>query len=62
MTGSQAILKSLEALGVDCIFGYPGGARATEKVCVAIATSGPGATNLITGIADAQIDYVPLVC
>ncbi|AVC44179.1 acetolactate synthase, large subunit, biosynthetic type [Francisella tularensis subsp. novicida] len=96
ITGSQAIVKSLEALGVDCIFGYPGGAimptydalheakdtihhvlvrheqgavhaavgyaRATEKVGVAIATSGPGATNLITGIADAQIDSVPLVC
>lgn len=96
ITGSQAIVKSLEAQGVDCVFGYPGGAimptydalyesrdkvhhvlvrheqgavhaavgyaRATEKVGVAIATSGPGATNLITGIADAQIDSVPLVC
>ncbi|WP_150465206.1 biosynthetic-type acetolactate synthase large subunit [Francisella sp. SYW-2] len=96
ITGSQAIVKSLEAQGVDCIFGYPGGAimptydalhesrdkvhhvlvrheqgavhaavgyaRATEKVGVAIATSGPGATNLITGIADAQIDSVPIVC
>ncbi|MED7820159.1 MULTISPECIES: biosynthetic-type acetolactate synthase large subunit [unclassified Francisella] len=96
ITGSQAIVKSLQAEGVDCIFGYPGGAimptydalheskdkihhvlvrheqgavhaavgyaRATEKVGVAIATSGPGATNLITGIADAQIDSVPIVC
>ncbi|MFC4892957.1 biosynthetic-type acetolactate synthase large subunit [Pseudofrancisella aestuarii] len=96
ITGSQAIVKSLEAEGVDCVFGYPGGAimptydalhdahdtvhhvlvrheqaaihgavgyaRATEKVGVAIATSGPGATNLITGIADAQIDSVPVVC
>ncbi|MDE4953502.1 thiamine pyrophosphate-binding protein, partial [Francisella tularensis subsp. holarctica] len=61
MTGSQAFVKSLEALGVDCIFGYPGGARAPEKVGVAIANSGPGATNLITGISDAQIDSVPLV-
>lgn len=39
-----------------------GFARATGKVGVAIATSGPGATNLITGIADAQIDSTPLVC
>jgi acetolactate synthase-1/2/3 large subunit len=39
-----------------------GYARATGKVGVVIATSGPGATNLITGIADAQIDSTPLVC
>lgn len=39
-----------------------GFARATGKVGVAIATSGPGATNLITGIADAQIDSTPMVC
>ncbi|MGI9533236.1 biosynthetic-type acetolactate synthase large subunit [Lutimonas sp.] len=39
-----------------------GFARVTDKVGVAIATSGPGATNLITGIADAQIDSTPLVC
>ena len=39
-----------------------GYARATGKVGVAIATSGPGATNLVTGIADAQIDSTPLVC
>ncbi|WP_299002313.1 biosynthetic-type acetolactate synthase large subunit [uncultured Tenacibaculum sp.] len=39
-----------------------GYARATGKVGVAIATSGPGATNLITGIADAQIDSTPMVC
>ncbi len=39
-----------------------GYARATGKVGVAIATSGPGATNLITGIADAQIDSTPIVC
>ena len=96
MTGSQAIVHSLIAEGVDLIFGYPGGAimpvydalyfvedkithiltrheqgathaaqgfaRATGKVGVCIATSGPGATNLITGIADAQIDSTPLVC
>ena len=96
VTGSQAIVKSLEAEGVDCIFGYPGGAimptydalyeardkihhvlvrheqgaihsavgyaRATHKPGVVIATSGPGATNLITGLADAQIDSVPVVC
>jgi len=39
-----------------------GYARATGKVGVAIATSGPGATNLVTGIADAQIDSTPIVC
>ena len=39
-----------------------GFARVTGKVGVAIATSGPGATNLITGIADAQIDSTPMVC
>ncbi|GER59517.1 acetolactate synthase [Patiriisocius marinus] len=96
MTGSQAVVHSLIAEGVDLIFGYPGGAimpvydalydvedkithiltrheqgathaaqgfaRATGKVGVCLATSGPGATNLITGIADAQIDSTPLVC
>ena len=39
-----------------------GYARVTGKVGVAIATSGPGATNLVTGIADAQIDSTPMVC
>ena len=96
MTGSQAVVHSLIAEGVDLIFGYPGGAimpvydalydvedklthiltrheqgathaaqgyaRATGKVGVCLATSGPGATNLITGIADAQIDSTPIVC
>jgi len=44
------------------IFAAQGYARASGKVGVCIATSGPGATNLITGIADAQIDSTPLVC
>src|ERR1700749_1635396 len=44
------------------VFAAEGHARATGKVGVAIATSGPGATNLITGIADAKMDSVPLVC
>jgi acetolactate synthase-1/2/3 large subunit len=39
-----------------------GYARVTGNVGVAMATSGPGATNLVTGIADAQIDSTPLVC
>ncbi|MGB8376540.1 MAG: biosynthetic-type acetolactate synthase large subunit [Salegentibacter sp.] len=39
-----------------------GYARVSGKVGVAVATSGPGATNLVTGIADAQIDSTPLVC
>ncbi len=44
------------------IFAAEGYARATGKVGVAIATSGPGATNLVTGIADAKMDSVPVVC
>jgi len=44
------------------VFAAEGVARATGKVGVAMATSGPGATNLVTGIADAKMDSVPLVC
>src|SRR3989442_367596 len=44
------------------VFGAGGYARVTGKVGVAMATSGPGATNLVTGIADAKMDSVPLVC
>src|SRR5215469_8025517 len=44
------------------VFAAEGHARATGEVGVAIATSGPGATNLVTGIADAKMDSVPLVC
>jgi acetolactate synthase-1/2/3 large subunit len=95
MLGADAILRSLEAEGVEVAFGLPGGAilplydafargttvrhvlarheqgaghmaegyaRATGKVGVAIATSGPGATNLVTPIADAWMDSTPLVC
>jgi acetolactate synthase I/II/III large subunit len=95
MLGSDAILRSLEAEGVDTVFGIPGGAilptydawargtsvrhvlarheqgaghmaegyaRASGKVGVAVATSGPGATNLVTAIADAWMDSTPLVC
>lgn len=95
MTGSQAIVRSLEELGITDIFGLPGGAIlptydplfdseqlnhilvrheqgaghaaegyaiASGKVGVAIATSGPGATNLLTAIADANMDSVPIVC
>ncbi len=94
MTGAQAVVASLEAEGVDLVFGYPGGqaikiydalfdstqikhvlsrheqgavheadgyARATGNVGVAIVTSGPGATNTVTGIATAYMDSVPLV-
>lgn len=94
MTGAQAIIASLEAEGVDTLFGYPGGqaikiydalydstkirhilarheqgavheadgyARATGKVGVVLVTSGPGATNTVTGIATAYMDSVPLV-
>lgn len=95
ITGSEALLKTLIAEGVDTIFGYPGGAvipvydclydyrdkikhvlvrheqgathaaqgyaRVSGKVGVALVTSGPGATNTLTGIADALMDSTPLV-
>ncbi len=94
VTGAQALIRSLEAAGVDTVFGIPGGAilpaydplldssrvrhilvrheqgaghaaegyaQATGKVGVCMATSGPGATNLVTPIADAYMDSVPLV-
>ena len=53
------VLTRHEQGAIHAAQGY---ARVTKKVGVAIATSGPGATNLITGIADAQIDSTPLVC
>jgi acetolactate synthase-1/2/3 large subunit len=95
MNGADAILRSLEAEGVEVMFGIPGGAilplydaiargttvrhvlarheqgaghmaegyaRASGRVGVAVATSGPGATNLVTPIADAWMDSTPLVC
>jgi len=93
MTGAEILLECLAREGVECIFGYPGGAtlplydalydhgirhvlmrheentcfaaegyaRASGKVGVCCATSGPGATNLITGLADAHLDSVPIV-
>lgn len=94
LTGAQAVIRSLEALGVDIIFGIPGGAvlpvydplfdsqqlrhvlvrheqgaghaasgyaHATGRVGVCMATSGPGATNLVTPLADAQMDSIPVV-
>ncbi|MCS5496305.1 acetolactate synthase large subunit [Cnuibacter physcomitrellae] len=94
LTGSGAVLRTLELLGVKDVFGLPGGAiipfydelmqqdairhilvrheqgaghaaegyaAATGEVGVAIATSGPGATNLVTAIADAYLDSVPLL-
>jgi acetolactate synthase-1/2/3 large subunit len=93
-SGARLLVSTLERLGVDVVFGYPGGAimpvydaltgtglkhilvrheqgaafaadayaRATGKVGVCMATSGPGATNLITGIANAMMDSVPMVC
>ncbi len=95
MTGSEILVKVLQDLGVDVIFGYPGGAvlpiydalcqqnslrhilvrqegaavhaaegyaRSTGKVGVVLVTSGPGATNCVTGLADAWMDSVPVVC
>ncbi|MDH6197209.1 acetolactate synthase-1/2/3 large subunit [Mycobacterium frederiksbergense] len=94
LTGAQAVVRSLEELGVDVVFGIPGGAvlpvydplfdsqklrhvlvrheqgaghaasgyaHATGKVGVMMATSGPGATNLVTPLADAQMDSIPVV-
>lgn len=93
MTGASSLVKSLEAAGVEIMFGIPGGAilpaydpifdssirhilvrheqgaghaatgyaQATGRVGVCIATSGPGATNLVTPLADAAMDSVPLV-
>ena len=94
VTGAQSLVLSLEAVGVDTVFGIPGGAilpaydplmdsksvrhilvrheqgaghaaegyaAATGKVGVCMATSGPGATNLVTPIADANMDSVPIV-
>jgi len=95
ITGSEILIRSLLAEGVDTLFGYPGGAimpvfdalydhkneikhilvrheqgavhaaqgyaRVSEKVGVALVTSGPGATNTITGITDAMMDSTPLV-
>ena len=55
----QHVLTRHEQGAIHAAQGY---ARVTDKVGVAIATSGPGATNLITGIADAQIDSTPIVC
>jgi acetolactate synthase I/II/III large subunit len=93
ITGAQAVMKSLEMLGVDTVFGYPGGAilpaydplidagfshvlvrheqgaihmaegyaHATGRVGVCIVTSGPAATNLVTGLADAHMDSIPVL-
>jgi acetolactate synthase-1/2/3 large subunit len=94
MTGAQALVRALENVGVDTVFGIPGGAilpaydplfdsrqvrhilvrheqgaghaaqgyaQATGRVGVCMATSGPGATNLVTPIADAYMDSVPIV-
>ncbi|MEU6079732.1 acetolactate synthase large subunit [Streptomyces sp. NPDC047108] len=94
VTGAQSLIRSLEEVGADTVFGIPGGAilpaydplmdsskvrhilvrheqgaghaatgyaQATGKVGVCMATSGPGATNLVTPIADAHMDSVPMV-
>src|ERR1700752_2500068 len=58
-SGVRDILTRHEQGGVFAAEGY---ARVTGKVGVAMDTSGPGATNLVTGIADAKMDSVPLVC
>lgn len=55
----EHILVRHEQGGIHAAQGY---ARTSGKVGVAFATSGPGATNLVTGLADAQIDSTPIVC
>ncbi|SES85464.1 acetolactate synthase, large subunit [Nitrosomonas marina] len=94
LTGAEITIRCLQAEGVDCIFGYPGGAvlfiydelfkqdkvrhilvrheqaavhaadgyaRSSNKVGVALVTSGPGVTNAVTGIATAYMDSIPMV-
>src|SRR6266567_7134655 len=58
----SGILHILTRHEQGAVFAAEGHARATGQVGVAIATSGPGATNRVTGIADAKMDSVPLVC
>src|SRR6476659_342414 len=54
MTGAEMIVEALKDQGVEFVFRYPGGAL--------LVTSGPGATNAITGLTDALMDSIPLVC
>jgi acetolactate synthase-1/2/3 large subunit len=72
LTGAQIMMQVLKEEGVDTIFGFPGGAvidiydelvnaRASGKVGVCLVTSGPGATNTVTGIASAYMDSIPIV-
>ena len=94
VSGAKAIIKTLESIGTDTIFGYPGGivlklydelynqsnikhilmrheqsavhaaegyARVSDKCGVVLVTSGPGATNTITGIVNAYLDGYPLI-
>ena len=95
LSGAQMIIRALTELGVDTIFGYPGGAvlpiydelfkqnnikhilvrheqgathaaegyaRSTGKPGVVLVTSGPGATNAVTGLTDAMLDSIPMIC
>ncbi len=95
ITGAEIVIRALQDHGVDCLFGYPGGAvlpiydalfqqdklrhilvrqeggavhaaegyaRSSGKPGVVLVTSGPGATNAVTGLTDALMDSVPIVC
>ncbi|KAF9618319.1 hypothetical protein IFM89_000954 [Coptis chinensis] len=61
--GADVLVEALEREGVTRVFAYPaeGYARASGKTGVCIATSGPGATNLVSGLADAMLDSIPIV-
>ncbi|KAK8549257.1 hypothetical protein V6N13_008934 [Hibiscus sabdariffa] len=67
-TGADILVEALEREGVELVFAYPGGVFAAEGYArssglpgVCIATTGPGATNLVSGLADAMFDSIPLV-
>ena len=95
MTGAELVIRTLVDLGVEVVFGYPGGAvlpiydaifkqnelrhilvrheqgavhaaegyaRSTGRVGTVLVTSGPGATNSVTGLTDALMDSIPIVC
>ncbi len=61
MTGAKMVVQALKDQGVEVVFGSEGYARSTGKPGVVLVTSGPGATNAVTGLVDALMDSIPLV-